>query len=317
MRIKSLWDKFILENPPQSLGKGEYHLHRIEELKNISAFIGVDSFENYIFALNVKIRPPAIALKSQAINYLSTERADKSWFMTLRLVDPKLVVVFQKLCEDLIESSVSCNSEVALIALVERRLKAWEKLFQSSENGLLQEFRIRGLLGELIFLHQAISQEADRIDEVLNAWLGPLGADQDFIFGDIAYEIKTIQVNIDKVSISSLEQLDSKKTLVLVIFELLKVGKYEESAHTLNALVNSIENILSSKSELLMIFREILLEFGYVNHEHYDNYSYLIQSQEKYNVVEGFPKITKSDVPNAISSCQYKINLSEIAPFKL
>jgi hypothetical protein len=50
MRIKSLWDKFIVENPPQSLGKGEYHLHRIEELKNISAFIGVDSFENYIFA---------------------------------------------------------------------------------------------------------------------------------------------------------------------------------------------------------------------------------------------------------------------------
>jgi hypothetical protein len=95
------------------------------------------------------------------------------------------------------------------------------------------------------------------------------------------------------------------------------VVKYEESSYTLNELVNSIENILSHKSELLMIFREILLEFGYVNHEYYDNFSYVVQSQQKFNVLEDFPKITKSDVPNAISSCQYKINLSEIASFKL
>ena len=317
MKIKDLWSECINALDKNELGSDEYQLKRIESVNKFAVYVGIDSSKNFILAFNVVSRPPSINLKSGAIDYLTIERPDKSWFMVLRLLDAKLFNVFEVLCENLIDAATQCDAEFALILLIEKRLKSWEKLFQAGGNGLLAEFQIQGLLGELIFLQEEIIKSGHEINIPLNAWVGPQGADQDFIFSDHSYEIKTIRVNGETISIASLDQLSSSLPITLVVIELIKVGLGDSQAFNLNEYVTKIENLIYSDPAALMIFRSTLLESGYVRHDYYDKFYFSLNAVTRYQVVEDFPKLTAANVPDAIASCQYTLKLEDLLKFKI
>jgi hypothetical protein len=317
MKIKDLWSECINSLDQNELGSDEYQLKRIESVNNFAVYVGIDSSKNFILAFNVISRPPSINLKSGAIDYLTIERSDKSWFMVLRLLDAKLFNVFEVLCENLIEAATQCDAEFALILLIEKRLKSWEKLFQAGGNGLLAEFQIQGLLGELIFLEKEIIKSGQDFNIPLNAWVGPQGADQDFIFSDHSYEIKTIKVNGETISIASLNQLSSSLPITLVVIELIKVGIGDSQAFNLNDYVTKIENLIYSEPAALMIFRSTLLESGYVRHDYYDKFHFSLNTISRYQVAEDFPKLTATNVPDAIVSCQYTLKLEDLLKFKI
>ena len=316
MKIKSLWDECIKNTASNQLGENEFQLKRIQGVDKFGIYVGIDSSKNYIVAYNVVSRPPSISLKSAAIDYLTIERPDKSWFMVLRLVDEKLLNVFQTLCEDLIDATIGCDSEFLLIQLIEFRLRSWEKLFQSNGTGLLAEFQIKGLLGELIFLLDCIDSNQWSIDATVSAWVGPQGADQDFIFPDKSFEIKTVNINGETISIASLDQLSSSLPITIIVIELLKVGAGMPDSFTLNEYVNKIEERVRDDPRSLMIFRSTLLESSYVRHDYYDNFIFSRNSLNRYNVDEEFPRLTTENVPDAIASCQYSINLDQLEKFK-
>lgn len=255
MRIKDLWSECINGLDKNELGSDEYQLKRIELVDKYAVYVGIDSSKNFILAFNATARHPSIALKSGDIDYLTIERPDKSWFMVLRLLDANLFSVFEVLCENLIDAATQCDVEFSLILLIEKRLKSWEKLFQEGGNGLLAEFQIQGLLGELIFLEEEIIKSRQDINIPMNAWVGPQGADQDFIFSDHSYEIKTIRVNGETVSLASLDQLSLSLPITLVVIELIKVGLGDSQAFNLNNYVTRIENLIYSDPAALMIFR--------------------------------------------------------------
>jgi hypothetical protein len=317
MKIKDLWSECINALDKNELGSDEYQLKRIESVNKFAVYVGIDSSKNFILAFNVVSRPPSINLKSGAIDYLTIERPDKSWFMVLRLLDAKLFNVFEVLCENLIDAATQCDAEFALILLIEKRLKSWEKLFQAGGNGLLAEFQIQGLLGELIFLQEEIIKSGHEINIPLNAWVGPQGADQDFIFSDHSYEIKTIRVNGETISIASLDQLSSSLPITLVVIELIKVGLGDSQAFNLNEYVTKIENLIYSDPAALMIFRSTLLESGYVRHDYYDKFYFSLNAVTRYQVAEDFPKLTAANVPDAIASCQYTLKLEDLLKFKI
>ena len=317
MKIKDLWSECINGLDINELGSDEYQLKRIELVDNFAVYVGIDSSQNFILAFNVNARPPSITLKSGAIDYLTIERPDKSWFMVLRLLDAKLFSVFEVLCENLIDAATQCDAEFALILLIEKRLKSWEKLFQAGGNGLLAEFQIQGLLGELIFLEGEIIKSSQDVNVPLNAWVGPQGADQDFIFSDHSYEIKTIKVNGETISIASLEQLNSSLPIMLVVIELIKVGQSDSQAFNLNEYVTKIENLIYLDPAALMIFRSTLLESGYVRHDYYDKFYFSFNSISRYQVTEDFPKLTSNNVSDAIVSCQYTLKLEDLLKFKI
>lgn len=317
MKIKDLWSECINSLDKNELGSDEYQLKRIESINKFAVYVGIDSSKNFILAFNVISRPPSINLKSGAIDYLTIERPDKSWFMVLRLLDAKLFNVFEVLCENLIDAAIQCDAEFSLILLIEKRLKSWEKLFQAGGNGLLAEFQIQGLLGELIFLEEEITENGQDFNIPLNAWVGPQGADQDFIFSDRSYEIKTIRVNGETVSIASLEQLSSSLPITLVVIELIKVGLGDNQAFNLNEYVTRIENLIYSDPAALMIFRSTLLESGYVRHDYYDKFNFSLNATYRYLVTEDFPKLTADTVPDAIAGCQYTLKLQDLLKFKI
>ncbi len=317
MKIKDLWSKCIVGLDDNELASDEYQLKRIEFVNNFATYVGIDSSKNFFLAFNVSCRPPNIVLRSKAIDYLTIERLDKSWFIVLRLLDAKLLSVFEVLCENLIEATLQCDAEFSLISLIEKRLKSWEKLFQAGGNGLLAEFQIQGLLGELIFLEEEIIKYGRDISIPVNAWVGPQGADQDFIFSDHSYEIKTIKVNGETISIASLEQLSSSLPITLVVIELIKVGTGDSKAFNLNEYVAKIENLVHTDPASLMIFRSTLLESGYVRNDYYDKFYFSLNSIARYLVTEDFPKLTSIIIPEGIISCQYTLKLQDLIKFKI
>lgn len=317
MKIKDLWERSIQDLGENKLREHEFQLRRIDAVNNFPCYVGIDESNNFILAFNVSCRPPSINIKSDAIDYLTIERPDKSWFIVLRLIEPKLFNVFVVLSEDLIGAAIQCNTEYLLILLTEKRLKSWEKLFQASGSGLLAEFQIKGLLGELIFLEESITKNNMQALVPISAWVGPQGAHQDFIFSDISFEIKTINVNGESVSIASLEQLNSSIPIILVVIELLKVGFGDDQAFNLNEYVSRIENLICSDPPALMIFRSTLLESGYVRNDYYDQFYFSLNSITKYEVSTEFPKLTPKNIPTAIVSCQYSLSLKDLFKFKI
>lgn len=316
MTIKFLWEECAKDLGETELGNHEFQLKRIDSVNNFPCYVAIDQSNNFILAFNVISRPPTINLKSAAIDYLTIERPDKSWFMVLRLLDSNLFNVFEVLCEDLIEAAVQCEGEYSLIFLIEKRLKSWENLFKASGSGLLAEFQIKGLIGELIFLEKEIIKSGQSINVPLNAWVGPNGADQDFIFSDSSFEIKTININGELVSIASLEQLSSSLPITLVVIELLKVGFGDDLAFNLNEYVSRIEDLICFDPTSLMLFRSTLLESGYVRNDYYDQFHFSLNTISKYEVSEEFPKLTISNISNAIASCQYTLRLKDLLKFK-
>jgi hypothetical protein len=317
MKIKYLWEECSRDLGETELKDHEFQLKRIESVNNFSCYVGIDQSNNFIFAVNVVVRPFSINLRSAAIDYLTIERPDKSWFMVLRLIEKKLFSVFEVLCEDLIESISLCDAEYSLILLIEKRLKSWEKLFQASGTGLLTESQIKGLIGELIFLESSIVKNPLTVSIYVSAWVGPQGADQDFSFSHCSYEIKTININGESISIASLEQLSSNLPIILVVIELLKVGLGDARAFSLNEIVSKIEALVCSDPATLMLFRSTLLESGYVRNDYYDQFYFSVNSISNYEVVDDFPKLTAKNVPTAIVGCQYALKLIDLNKFKI
>ena len=100
-------------------------------------------------------------------------------------------------------------------ALVERCLD-WQKLLQYVNKNVMSYSQQKGLLGELIFLKEAI--EIRGAEQTIMSWVGPEGADQDFIFPDTWNEIKTVSISSDDVVISSFEQLLQEKDGELTVY---------------------------------------------------------------------------------------------------
>ena len=89
------------------------------------------------------------------------------------------------------------------------RYKNWQKFLQYMKGDVMSFQRQKGLLGELLYLKEIlISMDKEAAVE---AWVGPEGSDQDFVFSDTWTEVKSVALSAESVSISSLQQLYQEK----------------------------------------------------------------------------------------------------------
>jgi hypothetical protein len=226
--------------------------------------------------------------------------------------------VFESLCIDLIEEVSTTNNEDDFVILLRRRIKSWQKLFLSSNDGLLPLSQIIGLIGELIILFDFIQSTTLSPSSAISAWQGPFGADQDFITNEWAAEVKTIRSDIKEVSIASLDQLNNAQhaNLSLIVLYYLKASSDDAGSVTLNSIVTELEYFFENNLLLLREFKASLLEAGYVFHEQYGQIYIKVVNKESYEITENFPKLLRSNVASGISSAQYRVSLDSIAHFK-
>ncbi len=314
-KIEELWTEGVQQARLRPIEANGFRLLRFDYIEEFDIYAGVDSSEFVLLAIGVHSRPPNVDLDSSSLDYFRQQRQDGSWLMVLRLRGLGLSTVFGPLCQDLVDASATVAGEAALISLFKDRLLLWKKLFLRSGDGLLKTHEIKGLIGELLFLESLITLEGRDSLEAVTGWVGPLSADQDFLFTDTAFEIKTVNPAAESVSIASLGQLDCAVPLFLVRTVLRLSQPGNPDAIGLNFLTARIEGAIATNPEALRVFKNRLLEAGYVEHEFYDTVLFQPESTSRYRVEADFPRIVSSMVSKGIVSATYEVSLDAMQSF--
>ena len=314
-RIEAIWEAEALQAQVSPIESGGFRLTRLDEVHAYDIYAGLDDGLHAILGLGVSKRPPAVLLKSGAFDYFRRQRVDKTWLLVLRLKRHGLELVFGRLCQDLADSALLVQDEDAIVALFVERLRLWERLFHKSDDGLLPSHKIRGLVGELFVLERLLMAHPLFIKEVIQAWVGPIGADQDFLFSDKSVEVKTKKPGARSVTISSLRQLASEVPLTLTVITIGTTVAGSLDAVCLNSLVDRIEAHVTSEPICLATFRERLLAAGYVDQQRYEEDWFTMVRDESFAVSAGFPKLVPSDVAPAIIGATYELDVSKLSEY--
>jgi len=315
-RIEELWRVALQQARAKPIEANGYRLTRMAPESRFDIYAGVDSSSFVLLAIGIHARPPNIATDSSSLDYFRQQRKDGSWLMVLRLRQNGLETVFGRLCQDLVDAAEGVPDEKALVILFRERLNLWKKLFQHGGSGFLQPHEIKGLIAEMLVLELLIRGGQLDLHESVSGWIGPLGADQDFVYSDRAIEVKAVGPGAESVSISSLEQLDCAVSMHLVLATLRPGTSGEPGAIGLNALAARVEGMIAKSPEALNTFKERLLEARYVEHEFYETVLFEPMSIVGYAVTATFPKLVRDMVPQGIVSASYSIEIDSIGEFR-
>lgn len=315
-KIEQIWLESIKKTAESPIDANGFRLNRIDPDSALDIFAGIDAASCVIIAIGTAKRPPSITMDTKAFDYFRQQRNDGSWLMVLRLQRRGLEAVFGRLCQDLLDAAYRVSGDEALISLFRDRLMLWKRLFQHGSNGMLETHQIKGLMAELLSLEWLIKISGRDLAEAVNGWVGPFGADQDFCFTDEVIEVKAIRPGADEISISSLGQLNSQFPIRLVVFEMRAAVRGEHGALSLNDIVARLESLISCDSHAFVIFKERLLEAGFVEQEYYDSICFEPVGKKHYLVGEGFPRLTVETVAEGITKAGYQISVASISNFE-
>lgn len=187
------------------------------------------------------------------------------------------------------------------------RLKEWQGFMSRTQRPLSPDAQL-GLLGELWFLN-ALAQTSLE-NRALDCWQGPLRAAQDFRINGGAAEIKsTLKTGSFVARINSIEQLDGAAS------PLYLCGlRFEEKSDgvSLVSLVAELRSKFQSAGAQRG-FNALLMVAGYLD-EHHHLYDRAVSLKEtKIFRVEGdVPRLIRTQLPSAIRSARYDLDLDAI-----
>jgi hypothetical protein len=223
--------------------------------------------------------------------------------------------LFPLFCTDLIRTWSEAADDRAAVQALRLRLDNWRRFFQRSGPAGLSREEYIGLFGELQLIHDALARGINA-EDVLHSWMAPEGSNQDFHFGSVAVEVKTVTANdADRIAISNIRQLDGRGA------EFLFLRRYafdvrEGTGQTLPALLNSLMSAFEHQGQGLgQLLLDRILERGYVpemNHA-MDEQGFSQRMYDAYQVTDGFPRITEDMLMGGITDVSYSILLSSAA----
>jgi hypothetical protein len=223
--------------------------------------------------------------------------------------------LFLGLCETLIASLRQVADSATALAVALRHIQRWKAFMAGRKSRLLSVEEIRGLFAELQFLRVLYGEHLEE-KAAVEAWSGPDGVHQDFIFGNTAVEVKALSGRErSAVRISSEDQLESVcDNLFLGVFRL---GEAPDSDHalSLNALVRQIESELTDASAMEELSKR-LAAYGYIELREYDEPRLIVTGRHIYRVTDDFPRLVRSALPVGVLRVTYDVGLDKIALFE-
>ncbi len=249
---------------------------------------------------------------SYAVRAVNPPLANGNYALEFQLVHDTFDEEFQRLCWDMIE--VTIESPQPLKDMIARYM-TWQKLLQYRHTGVLSFENQKGLLGELLYLEELLSSMA--CTEAVNAWCGPEGSDQDFVMANTWTEIKTVALAATTVKISSLQQLDQEIDGILKVY-ILEKSTEGPGRVTLPDVVSRVKSALAEEPQVLDRFEMKLFKYGYrqaEENEYRKNWFRLVESRE-FTVTNGFPKLTRENIPSGVAECTYDLSLLSLESFR-
>ena len=286
----------------------------IDEKHPLDLYIGYESIDQKAILL-ISEKEPETLPSSKSINVTKRFRSDKKWTLLFTLVQNEQEKVFISLCADIITFSGVAKDESSALLLLTKRYKQWNKLLDKKKN-VLDENSRKGLLGELIYLSSVIKSGVPVLSAI-QGWVGPNGADQDFVYATGWYEIKTVNAATAAISVSSLEQLSDYDPGEIVVMRIDKCAPEHTGAISLGDQVDKVLSQVAMDSEALSLFEEKLEILGYIDTYENREHKYFFSGSTRYVVNRDFPRLTRSTTPPQIISAQYVLSLAAIENWKL
>jgi len=248
---------------------------------------------------------------------ITHEQNEQKERVSLELQDKQFQDVFlmmaEHLCEVMFETSIANGAE--LFQAFQNTLTEWKELLKTSRGKLSRGHQV-GLYGELWILKNIMLEHLDASDAV-QSWRGHTRAAQDFQRPDgFGIEVKTTSENVPSVfNVSNIQQLDDSSFRGLFI-ALVQVNQNRAAGQSLNDLVEELVGQFDART--VPQFELALLRVGY-NKEHKDHYKdlYDLKTVSFYQVKEGFPRLTTSNIPEGIKAVSYKISTDACGSFEV
>ena len=226
--------------------------------------------------------------------------------------------MFSIFCTDIIENWTPHGTAPLCLKSLVQRLGCWKKFFQRETIlGLRREDYV-GLYGELYFMESALREGAEAAS-LVNAWQAPLGTNQDFLFGPVAVEIKTITSNeANRVRVTNTRQLDSSGLTALFLVR-FAFDFRRDSGNTLLQLIASLRTAFANAPDTLLTFNDRLLQAGFVDGQtqEFAKWGFTPRLFDAFNVADDFPRILESVLPLGISDVSYSLDLAASRAFHI
>jgi hypothetical protein len=298
--------------------KKSFPLHQLIDAEHpLDLYAGIDTDGLLLFVLFSDHEPPSPEQSFEAFEVTRHHRNDDRWALTIKLTNIELSRLFGHLCDDLVTSSRRLQSQDTAGRFILDRIARWERLLARAKSSILDQAHIRGLIGELLYIEQIGIPQRGAI-ETIKGWQGPLGAAQDFRFGDCAVEVKTLPHRSSRTRISSAEQLDPPNLpLFLTAFALEISDRTMPAAFTLNELVERTRNRIAETGGDTTDFGARLQCTGYLRDAAYDETSMLVTGVAHYEVSESFPSIRRSRLADGIGAVRYDIDLAYCSTYAI
>ena len=225
--------------------------------------------------------------------------------------DSRVCDIFAAICENIASTIQTVSSEKDAVNLVVSQMRKWQELFSKKMAKSLSVQEQQGLFGEVSFLQKLICSSTDKA-RVVESWVGPNMAPQDFQSDSLAVEVKTTTVNkFPNVSINGELQLDETPLEKLYLYNLV-VEIVPIDGKNLPELINELRDSLSQDPNALNLFENKLIYYGYfdIDVNAYKERRYQI-CKENYYLVQGeFPRIKKDVLLLGVSDVRYTITLA-------
>jgi len=240
---------------------------------------------------------------------------DNRWTLTFELQREEQLNVFVTFCSDIIECSRSAHDSSEAVAVVVKRYKQWNRLLEYQREGLMDESSRKGLIGELLFLGRRLDGITSTL-QCVKGWVGPDGADQDFVYDGRWYEVKAVGMSSSAVTITSLEQLDCADTGELFIFRIDPCPPERIGSFSLNDIVQTVLVKCSDDPDASALLEAKLNKYGYIALPNYDEQKYHESGFQRFFVDGSFPRITRAMLPPQIEKTRYTLSIAAIGKWE-
>jgi hypothetical protein len=261
--------------------------------------------------------PPA--LSGMSIGFLPDDRPGGAGAFVLRLNAAEHADVFHALCVDMMSHAATAAAERDAVSAIIQRAWRWHYLLRRGRDGRLSVEEQKGLLGELLFLHEVLI-ETFGASNAIEAWTGPLGAAKDFTFGAVAAEIKACRnARGPVVRISSEFQLDETDlaALFLGVIDVRSGDSEARDCATLPEMVTRVEAwVTRDAPDMVPQFQLRMLAVGYRAEDAYPE-RWSLGKLSLHRVEGTFPRLTSATIPPAVSAVRYNIPVPALRDFQV
>ena len=283
---------------------------RVGRKHPLDLYCGYDHLHRHTLLLISTAKPDKLYSSKVIDVNVSRRMTDDKWALSFSLADNDFKELFHQFCDDMIDASQTLRNPICGSNFLCSRYISWQEMLSTVRSGVLSRPEIKGLIGEMLFLRDKLIPKYGR-DVSLQAWMGPKMADQDFVFPDRWYEIKTTKSGAEEVQITSIEQLDCTKEGTLVVLTLDRTSSIDEQRVTVNTLFQELMHEMGEDS-LQTDFRNLLLKLGFYPRPEYDEFIYRLNGIRQYRVDQEFPCLRRANLPASIKNATWILALPAI-----